>query len=262
MSELDIDAKLNAEVMANRTVTLERIKQYLLSINEPEKAKKAVNLLGLEGGAGEYSLVLTDFKYSNENPLLSPTMVVERIFVNDSNATVSDTFTYNKTLQESQTFSFTEGLKAGTKAKAKVSLPLVGSTTVEINAEVSFGATQTFATTTTQSWTHSSTINVPPHTSVKVIGLIKLASNVKRGFTGYAKVIGGTFNFLLSSTTDPKNQWIQEWYLEVPISAVLTDSQLQFPVAGSWSGALGVAVMVTAEPVDASLSQANGAAGS
>lgn len=251
MSELDVYVKLNTEVMADPAATLANIQKYLQSIGEPDKAAKAVNLLGLEGGASGYNVVLSDFQYSNADPTFSPTLVVDRIFVNDSDATLSDTFTYNKTLQEAQTFSFTEGLKVGTKASAKVSLPLVGGTDVEVSAEVSFGATQTFATTTTQSWTQSSTINVPSHQSVKVVGLVKLASNVHRAFTGYAKVKGGTFNFLLSSTTDPSKQWLQEWYLEVPIGAVLTDSQRQFPVAGSWSGALGVAVMITAGPVDA-----------
>ena len=248
MSETDVAARLNKAVMANPATILARIQDYLKSIDEPEKAAEAVNLLGLEGGAAGYTVVLSDFQYSEVNPMFSPTLVVERVFDNDSGAEITDTFTYNKTLQEAQTFSFTEGLKVGAKATAKFSLPLVGETSVEVNAEVSFGATQTFAVSTSQSWTQTSSVKVPPHTSVKVTGLVKLGSNKQRGFTGQAHVIGGTFYFLLSRTADPARQWIEEWYLEVPMSAVLDPSDMWFPVSGSWTGALGVAVMISAVP--------------
>lgn len=249
MSEVDIVKVVDQKAAADPERILGSIRDYLNSIGEPEKARRAVCLLGLESGAAGYAITLSNFKFGDANPVFAPTLVVTREFVNDSSAQITDTFTYSKSLQESQSFSFTEGLKVGTKATAKVGLPLVGKSSVEVNAEVSFGASQSFVTNTTQSWSQSSAIQVPPHTTVKATGFVRVATNTARSFSGEAVVSGGTLFYFLSAVTDPETKYMppNAWYLELPISAVLDPSDLTFPLAGSWSGSLGVSVVINAE---------------
>jgi hypothetical protein len=181
-----------------------------------------------------------------------PDLVVERVFENQGNVTLQDTFTYSKTQTETQGFSFTEGLKVGTKATAKVGLPYVGNTSVEINAEISFNATQNWSTTTQQSWQQSNSVTVPPNTSVKVTGFVKTAK-LTANFTGKVQVVGGSVYLLMSTTTDPKFIWSDIWYLEIPLNAILSEQQLAFPVAGSFKGAFGTSLFIQAEPIGASV---------
>jgi hypothetical protein len=252
MKEIDIVKSLNDEILADKAKSLAAIKLYLQAIGENELAQKAVNILGIEGDPCGYSLVISDFSYSNIDSIFMPDLVVERVFENHANVTLQDTFTYSKTQSETQGFSFTEGIKVGTKATAKVGLPLIGNTSVEVNAEVQFNATQNWSTTTQQTWQQSSAVTVPPNTSVKVTGFVKTAK-LTANFTGKVRVVGGTVYLLMSATTDPQLQWKEEWYLEIPLNAVLSDDQLAFPVAGSLRGAIGTTLIIKAEPTSASV---------
>jgi hypothetical protein len=252
MNEIDVVKQLNDEILADKAKSLAAIQAYLKEIGENNLAQKAVNLIGIEGNPDGYQLVISDFSYSDLDRIFMPDLVVERVFENKANVTLQDTFTYSKVQTETQGFSFTEGLKVGTKASAKVGLPLIGNTSVEVNAEVQFNATQNWSTTTQQTWQQSSTVNVPPNTSVKVTGFVKTAK-LTASFVGKVRVVGGTVYLLMSSTTDPKEQWKQEWYLEIPLDAILTHDQLAFPVAGSLRGAIGTTLIISAEPISSTV---------
>jgi hypothetical protein len=251
MKEIDIKQKLSEEILADKAKSLEAIRAYLREIGEEARAKKAVNLIGIESGPDSYTLVVSDFKYSNTQSALMPDLVVERVFENKANVTLQDTFTYSKTQSETQGFSFTEGLKVGTKATAKVGLPLIGNTSVEVNAEITFNAMQNWSTTTQQTWQQSNSVTVPPNTSVKVTGFVKTAK-LTSTFDGKVRVVGGSVYLLMSTTTDPNLQWKEEWYLELPLDAILTQEQLAFPVTGSLKGAFGTTLFIESEPVSAS----------
>jgi hypothetical protein len=252
MKEIDIVQTLNSEILADKAKSLAAIKTYLREIGEEERAKKAVNLIAIEGDPANYQLVISDFEYSNTDSIFMPDLVVERVFENKANVTLQDTFTYSKTQTETQGFSFTEGLKVGTKASAKVGLPLIGNTSVEVNAEVTFNATQNWSTTTQQTWQQSSSVTVPPHTSVKVKGFVKTAK-LTSNFVGKVRVVGGSVYLLMSATTDPNLQWKEEWYLDIPLNAILAQEQLAFPVAGSFKGAIGTTLFIESDPLSASV---------
>jgi hypothetical protein len=251
MKEIDIVQTLNEEILADKAKSLAAIQAYLQEVGEPELAQKAVNLIAIEGNPDGYELVISDFSYSNLDSIFMPDLFVERVFENKGDVTLQDTFSYSKTQSETQGFSFTEGIKVGSKATAKVGLPLIGNTSVEVNAEVTFNATQNWSTTTQQTWQQSNVVTVPPKICVKVTGFVKTAK-LTANFVGKVRAVGGTVYLLMSSTTDPNLQWLKEWYLEIPLNAILSADQLAFPVAGSLKGAIGTTLIIQSDSIPCS----------
>jgi Clostridium epsilon toxin ETX/Bacillus mosquitocidal toxin MTX2 len=242
--ELDIkDALLKKYRQIDPSALTQRAFDYLSSINYRDIADlKSVDRSTVDF-YDDYDLLITDFRYGTIAKSFSDAVAHEQTYSNSSpDDPLEATFTYTYTRQDSQTFKFTEGLKVGAKAGFKAKLPLVGESSVEVSAEVSFSAEQTIATTSTTTWQFSEKITVKPETAVQAKGFIRVAK-VDAPFTCNVRVAGGKVLvwFLLKSGS----------YTEIPmpVTDMMTDEERSFVLSGNLSGSEAADAYVKVRPV-------------
>ncbi len=245
MSELDIKNALlkNYQQVDPSALTL-RALDYLSSINYRDLANiESVDRSTVEFYETDYDLLITDFHYGAVSKSFSDLVAHEQTYINSSpDDPLEATFTYTFSRQDSQTFKFTEGLKIGTKAAAKVKLPLVGETAIEVSAEVSFSAEQSVVTTSTTTWQFSEKITVKPDTAVQAEGFIRVAK-LDAPFTCNVRVTGG--NVLVWFLLKGGNSYTE---LPIPVTDMMTDAERSFALAGNLSGSEAAETYVKVVP--------------
>jgi Clostridium epsilon toxin ETX/Bacillus mosquitocidal toxin MTX2 len=243
--ELDVkDALLKRYQQIDPSALTERAFDYLSSINYRDIASlKSVDRSTVEF-YDDYGLLITDFSYGSVSKSFNDMVAHEQTYSNSSpDDPLEATFTYAYTRQDSQALKFTEGLKIGTKAAVKAKLPLVGESSVEVSAEVSFSAEQTIATTSTTNWQFSEKITVKPETAVQARGFIRVAK-LDAPFTCHVRVTDGKVLvwFLLKSGSYTE--------LPIPITDMMTDEERSFVLSGNLSGSEAADAYVKVRPVE------------
>lgn len=243
MKEWDIAAVLAERIRQDMAGAWARVKAYYDEIGQSAELDGIAGLEGLTQFYDDnYGITLRDFTYSTPEVVQRPIVASTRTYQNDGNTEITDEFQFTKTMEESFTFRFTEGLKVGTKATASIGLPLVGESEVELSAEITFQADEEWSKTETKEWTLRTTVPVPPHSNVKVTGFITNAA-IDATFSGVAKATRG---LVLT--------WFrmeQGGYTEfpVPLVVLLPESQRTVPLSGSFRGVEGINAYTRVEDV-------------
>ncbi|WP_225902689.1 ETX/MTX2 family pore-forming toxin [Pseudanabaena sp. PCC 6802] len=240
-TEIDVQKQIESIILNDTDNIFLKVKEYVAQTSTIDVSKfKSIAWVDCY----EVYVDLVDFKYSDVVTNYTPEIVGERIYTNDTGtSSLDDTFTYSKTLTESFTFGFSEGLKVGASAKFKAGLPIIGEGEVSLDAEVSFTANQSWTQTESRTWSQSTKVTVPPHSDIKVTAFISQA-DINSKFTGTARATDGHIQMGVY-IDDPKN--IQD--LIIPIVAILTDEQRGFPLSGTFAGVEGVLSYTKVEPV-------------
>ncbi|WP_026607982.1 ETX/MTX2 family pore-forming toxin [Methylocapsa acidiphila] len=244
--ELDINAALHAKFQTiDQAALVDRITDYLTSIGKIRDAQliAAVETQSTEFYQRSYGLLISDFAYGNATPTFKDLVAHEETYVNASpDDPLEATFAYEYSRQDGQSFKFTEGLKIGTKVGLKAKLPLIGESNVEINAEVSFSAEQSFTTTETSRWSFSEKVTVKPNTAVKVTGFIQIAK-LDAPFTCHVKVLDGD---ILVEVKLKGDQGYTSW--GVPIVAMMSDDERSLTLSGTLTGSEAAKIFIKETP--------------
>jgi hypothetical protein len=242
--EQDIRQQLESRIMSNAN-SLSLLKEYLSNTGyDPAYVNSLTKI-----GAAEcyyFEVTLSDFKYNNLSEVYTPELIAEQTYINDSPVDeLIATFEYNKSLTETFSFKFNEGLKIGTSAKFKAGLPIVGEGEVSVSGEISFGAEQAWTKTEARAWKDSRTIKVLPKTGVKVTATVSNAK-ISSSFVGVARATTGkVFVSVLNSQSNSYNDIV------VPLTALLPDSpNREVPLSGTFNGAEAVNSVTRLEPIN------------
>lgn len=193
----------------------------------------------------DLALVLSNFVLSEQSVSKGADIIRTDSFLNDSNATVTESFTYSKTEVDTFSFKFAQGLKVGTKAEVKAGLSFLATAKVEVSGEISFNAEQSWSTQVSETFSDTVAIQVPPHSRVAATATLETAKGTY-GFTADARVTNSKISVLM--------------FLEkvggggesfsTPLDVMLPDdADMVVPLSGTLNGALGVTVTVTTEPI-------------
>jgi hypothetical protein len=110
-----------------------------------------------------------------------------------------------------------------------------------VSTEVSFTAEQSVATTTSSTWQFSETITVKPNTSVQAKGFIQVAK-VSAPFTCNVRVTGGKVLVWFELNSGGYTE------LPIPVTALMTDEERSFVLAGRLDGSLASRAYVRVDP--------------
>ncbi len=247
-SELDINSALHAKFETIDQATLvDRLTDYLTSVGRISDAAKlvAVETKETEFYQTIYGLLISDFAYADVTPIFTDLAADEQTYVNASpDDPLEATFAYEFSRQDGQSFKFAEGLKVGTKAGVKAKLPFVGEANVEVSAEVSFSAEQSFTTVDTTKWSFSEKITVKPRTAVKATGYIRIAK-LDAPFHCNVKVLDGNALIQVKIKGD---QLYTSWV--VPIVNMMSDDERSFALSGTITGSEAAKIYVEVTPVN------------
>src|SRR5215207_1114008 len=123
MQEWDILSELASRIKQDTAGAWERVQAYYQEIGQSSILADIASLEGLtEFYAADYGITLQDFTYSTPNVVQVPVIARTDTFQNDGDETAQEEFEFSKSIAETFSFSFTEGLKVGAKASAKVGL--------------------------------------------------------------------------------------------------------------------------------------------
>ncbi|HEX5155519.1 MAG TPA: ETX/MTX2 family pore-forming toxin [Parafilimonas sp.] len=245
MKELDIVAEMTSAYKNDLPNAWERVKNYYQNLS-PETLK-GIKGLDPQGNtdfyAPDYGIVISDFNYTSVNPSFTPNEVADQTLINNGTTTVDETFSFKKASQDNFKFGFSEGLKVGTKASAKVKLPFVGEGTAEVSAEITFNANQEWSKSNAEEWTYTTRIPVPPNSKIRCTGFIKY-SNINCPFTANVKATDG----MVLTWFQLENGTYTEF--PVPLTILLTEQQRTFQVSGKFDGGEGVSVYSQIDPIN------------
>lgn len=245
MKEWDILSELGSRIKQDTAGAWARVQAYYQQIGQSSELDNFDNLTGLTMFYdSDYGITLQDFTYSTPEVVQTPMVVDTRTYQNDGDTQVLDEFSFTKTVEESFTFSFTEGLTVGTTATAKVGLPLIGESEVELSAEVTFQAEQQWAKTETHEWSLKTTVPIPAHSTVKITGFITNAK-IDATFSGIAKATKG--KVLTWFALKGVDAGFTEIY--IPLVVLLPEEQRVFPISGSFQGVEGISSYTHVEKV-------------
>jgi hypothetical protein len=223
---------------------LDRVKQYLASTGDPDAGR--YTKLYTDGAlVYKYDLSVADWRFTEtDKGGMVPELVDQKEIDNSSAATVSEQFTYSKTLTNTFTFSFTEGIKIGVSAKFKANVPFFGGGEWTVSGELSFSATQTDTETNTTTWSNTVTVNVPAHTKVRAIAFVNVG-NPTYTFNATALISNGMVNI---PAYDPN---AKSWNdLFIPLDVLLPmPAERSIPLSGELSAQCGVRTYVEVDPI-------------
>jgi hypothetical protein len=196
---------------------------------------------------GRADLVISDFRFKDQQRTPSKSIIAENVFRNDSpGVTIQKQFNYSTTYTDTFSYGFTEGLTVGTKATIKAGIPFFVSGRVEVSAQISFGASQTVTTTKAEAFSNTLTITVNPNTQVRVVATLSQWSGVT-GFTASAA---------LDASRTPYAQ--VSWALRdggastgsIPLDVLLPNhSDWIVPVSGTMNADMGFDAEVETTPI-------------
>ncbi len=231
MAILDIGAELNRRIMALPDRGLEKIKHYLTGTGQASMANSLTRVDAVIVLSDTLSVDLIDFKLTHPSLAKDPALTQDHQFHNGTPVPQKETFTYTVTKESDFTFGFTEGLTVGVKATAKVNLPVVGGTSVQVSASFEFTAEQKWTYKNSQVIGAEYEIEIPPHSNVDVKALTQSGStNVN--FTANADTTGGVAEFACFQELP-----VPSASVVIPITAVLSTSELIVSIAGTVTGA-------------------------
>jgi hypothetical protein len=222
---------------------LARVQQYLTSTGHPDASP--YTKLSVDGALlYDYDLSIEDWRFTETGPGGTvPELVDQKEIDNNSAAGVSEQFTYSKSLTDTFTFSFTEGIKVGVSAKFKAGIPVAG-TEWTVSGELSFTATQTQTTTNTSTWSNTVTVNVPAHTKVRAIAFVNVG-NPSYSFTASVFVYNGMVNL---PAYDPGARMWNDIF--VPLDVLLPQpADRSISLSGKLSAKCGVRTYVEVDTV-------------
>jgi hypothetical protein len=235
MTQIDIKAQLKKRYEADLPNVWKRVQDYYAKIGESSRLDGYV--LDPDGAVdfyANYGVAITDFTYEVETPNYAPVIAFDQSFANNTDATDTMTPSFTRSETDAFSFGFNEGLKIGTKATIKVGIPLIADGEAEVSGEISFGSSQQWTKSETQTWASSTTAQVPPHSTVEVKGFIQNAT-VNAQFRGTATATdGNVLVWFRNVSTGTFTEW------PIPVTVLLTRAQRSFPVSGSYTGIEGV----------------------
>jgi len=244
MQQWDILSELESRIKQDTAGAWARVQTYYQQIGQSSV------LEGLDYLDGEtlfddsdYGITLQDFTYSTPDIVKTPIVVDSRTFQNDLDISEQQEFTFDKELAETFTLSFTKGLSVGAKATAKVGLPLLGQSEVELSTQITFQAEQQLSKTETHRWTLRTPVEIPPRTTVKVTGFITNAQ-IRATFSGIAKATKGTVLTWFKLKGD--RGWTE---FRVPLVVLLPEGQRVFPISGNFEGVEGISTYTRVEKI-------------
>ncbi|MGR0482725.1 MAG: ETX/MTX2 family pore-forming toxin [Candidatus Electronema sp. V4] len=243
MKEWDFLSELGQRIKQDTTGAWARVQAYYQQIGKTSFIDDIDSLDGLTAfDDDDYGITLQDFTYSTPDVVPMPVEASIRIYQNDGDTEIQEYFEFTKTMEESFTFGFTEGLKVGTKATAKVGLPLVGESEIALSAEVMFQSDQYWTQTETKGWALKTVVPVSAHSMVKITGFI---NNAK---------INATFSGVAKATKGSVLTWFKlkgHGYTEavVPLVILLPEDKRTVPLSGSFQGIEGISAYTHVEKV-------------
>lgn len=244
MNEWDVVTELALRIKQDTATAWARVQAYYQRNGQSAQLNHIDSLDGLtEFYDSDYGITLQDFTYSTPSIVQTPVVVSTRTYQNDGDTEIQEDFEFSKAMEESFTFGFTEGLKVGAKATAKVGLPLVGESEVELSAEVTFQADQQWTNTETKQWSLKTSVPVPAHSTVKITGFITNAK-IDTMFSGVAKATKG--NVLTWFKLKGEGGYTE---FPIPLVVLLPEDQRVFPVSGSFQGVEGISAYTHVEKV-------------
>lgn len=195
--------------------------------------------------SGDLDLVLSDFTFSKQEGTKGTEIIGTQTFLNNANATITDSFTYSSTKTESFTLKFSEGLKVGTKATVKTNLGFIVKGRAEINAEITFSSDQTWSSQVAETFADTITISVPAHSRLSATAILNIEKgvfNFKGIATATSQIVDAVMWF------KGKDGGGSSWH--VPLKVLLSaDADRQVPVSGTVDGALAVSVTVSTDEI-------------
>jgi Clostridium epsilon toxin ETX/Bacillus mosquitocidal toxin MTX2 len=181
------------------------------------------------------STVLTDFNWTDVNiNKVEDSVLYEQVYDNSRGSdTMTPTFTFSKSYQDSHTFTFTEGLQVGATTTIKTGLDFLAEGEVDVSVEVSFSAEQSFTYTDTKTWEMTVPVEVLPGTVANIKGSLNVLKQTAR-FNAEQRVTGGLAMIWVTTTLGIKESGIY------PLTVLLPAEKRGFAIAGAVDSATGV----------------------
>ena len=189
------------------------------------------------------STIYKDISYPPENTYSD--LLYEQHYSNDSDADVSQTFSYS--VERSCTFewSLTETLLTGLETEFEASIPYIGSATTTAKIELTLESSQTWSETETKTYEISSTVDVPAHTSaLTVVWSVDQNNNISIPFTLEMEVSGAYPDRPLSS-----DEIISQLKAEGFNGTIIDSSasnKVTVSISGNFTGAYGMETHLSA----------------
>jgi hypothetical protein len=240
--EVEIQSRLNGK---DKAAALRNLVAFLKSTGVPEPDSYVDARFDMPQ---QFEIELVDFRFDNNKAAYTPLVLDEKVIENTSEkSTLTEQFSYSKTTTDSLALSFTEGLKAGVSAKFKAGIP-VANTEWTISGEISFSSTQSDTITSSHTWSHTVTVQVPPQSRVRVKAFVTTA-NVSMTFSAAALVESG---YMFTTAHKVVNGQDRQWhdFPMVPIRSLLPDEQdRSLPLSGTYHGTFGISSYTTVEDI-------------
>lgn len=143
-----------------------------------------------------YNLLNVEWRLNPEDVISAlPDFIQETTVNNQSSMTQNMTATYTKTASETSSFSKTEGLSISINVSAKIGVPIISGSGIDVNRTTS--TTWQYGTTETQQdqRSYSFPLSVPPYTSITSKAMVQMS---KLTATYVAKFKGNTTGKILT----------------------------------------------------------------
>jgi len=190
---------------------------------------------------------------------LTPSKIRTHRINNPSNAEIESSFKESVETTGEFTWSFTEGLKAGTELAFKVGAPFVGEGGVKVTAELSLESTQEKKVSKKDTWEQQVTVKVPAKTSIEATTLLQVGEldtpfAITVVATGWAKI---TMHSPAVPPVTGDTQWISGGSLErgwggpgpPPTPWIADQNSLRFKAKGVFKGVSGMYITVDSKPI-------------
>lgn len=140
------------------------------------------------------------------------TVLKSDTFLNDDEHTIiKKTFTYSVEKEDTYEWHVDAGITLGTKASAKVGLPIIGEGEVEASVEVNVEGGAKTTTSSRVTWSDETEVEVPPLTRVEVKGELKQGTFKNVPFEAVAEVYGQVGAEIVAGVNESGTIWRWMW---------------------------------------------------
>lgn len=166
-----------------------------------------------------------------------------------SSATLSETVSNTIQKTSSFTFSLQETLTVGAKATVSAAIPFVVGGNVDVSASVALQAGESWTDSIQKSYGISTTVTVPPLSSVSVHAHLDWVDNISSPFDMSVKVTGAYAGGSKKLSADAIKALIENTGFQGTIIATSGSHAVIASIKGSFTGSYGVNTAVTVEDI-------------
>ena len=189
-------------------------------------------------------IVYGEMSYPPENTVSD--ILLEQYVENDSDSVVTKEFSHETTRESSFEFSLAQTFVVGVSTEFTAEVPFLGSASTTVNVEIGLESSQTWSESESETYSISSSIEVPANSTVNAIWSIDWTNDLTVGFTAIFKVTGTTGHRQMSY------EEIRKRLLDQGCDGTITmlqENEAQVEIAGSFSGAYGMESHLLLKPI-------------